>query len=88
MVYTCVQVEGAAAGVVEVTGVHACVLQRKHAESCWSHYSRHEHSTALYEGPWQPHPRLVFRCVQRCFLREVLPTRYFTEESQLAITKY
>lgn len=56
-VRTCLQVEAAAAGAVEVACVHACVLQCEHAESRWPDYTGHEHSPALYEGPWQPHTR-------------------------------
>lgn len=63
---TSLQVETAAAGVVEVACVHASGLERQHAESCWPHYTGHEHSPALYEGPWQPYTRSVYAHMMYC----------------------
>lgn len=68
--------EGTAAGAVEVACIHACVLHRKHAESRWPHYTRHEHSPALYEGPWQPHTRSVYTHNILMYLK-LTPTNLF-----------
>ncbi len=57
---SCLKVEAAATGALEVACVHACVFQHEHAESRWPLYTGHEHSPALYEGPWQPHTRSVY----------------------------
>ena len=51
------QVEAAAAGVAEAPGVHACVVQREHADICGPHHPGNEQRAALHEGPRQPHPR-------------------------------
>lgn len=61
--FVCLQVEAPATGTSEVASIYACVLQWQYAQSCRPHHPRHEHCTALYEGPWQSHTRWVLTCV-------------------------
>lgn len=59
-VYVCVQVEVAAAGVVEVARVHACFIHGEHAKPRGTHHTRHEHRPAVHEGPGQPYTRYTY----------------------------